>query len=103
MIEKHIHAISVAIRHNQEAAFTTDALGIADLLALKSSTDSHYFTVHKRYFSDDKLICPACGSTKTRCSKVVKRTFKDILWDTAPTDEGEKRSFRVFDLTFYQT
>lgn len=81
----------------------TDALGIADLLALKSSTDSHYFTVHKRYFSDDKLICPACGSTKTRCSKVVKRTFKDILWDTAPTDEGEKRSFRVFDLTFYQT
>lgn len=81
----------------------TNALGIADLLALKSSTDSHYYTVHKRYFSDDKLICPACGSTKTRCSKVVKRSFKDILWDTAPTDEGEKRSFRVFDLTFYQT
>ena len=27
----------------------TNALGIADLLALKSSTDSHYYTVHKRY------------------------------------------------------
>ena len=57
----------------------TETLGIADLLALKTSTDSHYYTVHERYFSDDKLTCPACGSTKTRCSKVVKRTFKDIL------------------------
>lgn len=56
----------------------TDALGIADLLALKTSTDSHFFAVHERYFSDDKLTCPACGSTKTRCSKVIKRTFKDI-------------------------
>ena len=81
----------------------TEALGIADLLALKTSTDSHYYTVHKRYFSDDKLVCPACGSTKTRCSKVVKRTFKDILWDDAPAEEGEKQGFRVFDLTFYQT
>ena len=54
----------------------TDALGIADLLALKSSTDSHYYTVHKRYFSDDKLICPACGSTKTRCSKAALEQLK---------------------------
>ena len=80
----------------------TDNLGIADLLVLKSSTDSHYYAVHRRYFTDDKLPCPACGSTKTRCSKVVKRTFKDILWDDVPADEEEKQKFRVFDLTFYQ-
>ena len=49
----------------------TDDLGIADLLALKTSTDSHYCAIHERYFSDDKLVCPACGSTKTRCSKVI--------------------------------
>lgn len=75
----------------------TEALGIPDLLVLKASTDSHYYAVHKRYFSDDKLPCPACGSTKTRCSKVVKRTFKDILWDKDPVDDDEK-GFRVFDL-----
>lgn len=56
----------------------TDALGIADLLALKTSTDGHYYTVHERYFSDEKIPCPACGSTKTRCSKVIKRAFKDM-------------------------
>lgn len=80
----------------------TDNLGIADLLVLKSSTDSHYYAVHRRYFTDDKLPCPACDSTKTRCSKVVKRTFKDILWDDVPADKEEKQKFRVFDLTFYQ-
>ena len=68
----------------------TKALGIADLLALKTSTESHYYTVHKRYFSDEKLACPACGSMKTRCSKVVKRTFKDILWNETPAEEGEE-------------
>lgn len=81
----------------------TEALGIANLLALKTSTDSHYYTIHERYFSDNKLTCPACGSTKTRCSKVVERTFKDILWDEAPADESKEQGFRVFDLTFYQT
>lgn len=80
----------------------TEALGIADLLALKASTDSHYYTVHERYFSDEKLPCPACGSAKTRCSKVIKRTFKDILWGEAPADEDEEQKFKVFDLTFYQ-
>ena len=80
----------------------TEALGIADLLALKTSTASHYYTVHERYFPGDKLTCPACGSPKTRCSKVVKRTFKDILWDEPPTEENEEQGFKVFDLTFYQ-
>lgn len=80
----------------------TAALGIDGLLALKTSTDSHYYTVHERYFSGGKLTCPACGSTKTRCSKVVKRTFKDILWDEPPAEEDDEQGFKVFDLTFYQ-
>lgn len=81
----------------------TETLDIAELLVLNTSTDRHYYTVHERYFSDDKLVCPACGSAKTRCSKVVKRSFKDILWNDTPAEEGEKRGFQVFDLTFYQT
>lgn len=80
----------------------TEALGIDDLLVLKTSTEDNYQTVHERYFSDEKLTCPACGSSKTRCSKVVKRTFKDILWDKVPADEDEDREFKVFDLIFYQ-
>ena len=80
----------------------TEALGIGDLLVLKTSDANHYYAVHQRYFSDDKLTCPACGSTKTRCSKVVKRSFKDILWDDAPPEEGEEQKFKVVDLTFYQ-
>ena len=72
-------------KENDVSKPMTEALGIADLLALKTSTVSHYYTVHERYFSDDKLPCPACGSTKTRCSKVIKRTFKDILWDEVST------------------
>ncbi|WP_455154872.1 transposase [Stomatobaculum longum] len=80
----------------------TESLGIEDLLALKTSAAGHYYAVHQRYFSDVKLTCPACGSTKTRCSKVVKRSFKDILWDDAPPVEGEEQQFKVVDLTFYQ-
>lgn len=80
----------------------TSTLGIDDLLALKESSAEHYHTVHERYFSDEKLVCPACGSTKTRCSKVVKRTFKDILWGEPPTEEDESQKFEVVDLTFYQ-
>lgn len=80
----------------------TNTLGIDDLLALKISNADHYHAVHQRYFSDDKLTCPACGSTKTRCSKVVKRSFKDILWDDAPTEDDEAQGFKVVDLTFYQ-
>ncbi|EEP27266.1 transposase [Shuttleworthella satelles DSM 14600] len=80
----------------------TAALGIDDLFALKTSDDNHFYAVHERYFSDDKVACPACGSTKTRCSKVVKRNFKDILWDKPSGKDEEEKKFRVVDLTFYQ-
>lgn len=80
----------------------TEALGIDSLCALKASTDTQFEAVHKRYFSDDKLTCPACGSTKTRCSKVLRRSFKDILWGPVPEDKDEKQSFQIVDLIFYQ-
>ncbi|MDO4543153.1 MAG: transposase [Clostridia bacterium] len=80
----------------------TETLDIDDLLALKTGDATHFDVVHKRYFSDDKLVCPACGSPKTRCSKVVKRTFKDILWGEVPEDEDITRGFQVVDLTFYR-
>ena len=51
---------------------------------------------------DDKLSCPACSSAKTKCSKVVERAFKDILWENSQDKEGKKKGFRVFDLSFYQ-
>ncbi|MCD7724519.1 MAG: transposase [Clostridiales bacterium] len=80
----------------------TEKLGIPDLFALKASESNHYYAVHSRYFSDEKLTCPTCGKSRTRCSKVVKRSFKDILWDTTPSEDDEERKFQVVDLTFYQ-
>ena len=80
----------------------TEALGIDDLLVLKASHDDQYLTVHKRYFANDRLICPTCGSARTRCSKVVQRTFKDILWGPLPSEKDERQEFKIIDLTFYQ-
>ncbi len=80
----------------------TKTLAIEDLLVLKTSTTEHYETIHRRYFSDEKLECPTCGQKKTRCSKVVKRRFKDILWDDTATEDDEERDFLVVDLVFYQ-
>ena len=74
----------------------TEDLGIPGLLVLDSEGDGEtFYAVHKRYFKKDKSACPACGSTKTRCSKVIKRKFKDVLWDS-------KDSFRIIDLYLYQ-
>lgn len=74
----------------------TEDLGIQDLLVLDSEgNDETFYAVHRRYFKKDKCTCPACGSTKTRCSKVIKRKFKDVLWDS-------EDSFRIIDVYFYQ-
>lgn len=73
----------------------TEALAIEDLLVLDGEgDDDHFSAVHRRYFEKEKIACPACGSTKTRCSKLVKRKFKDII------ESGE--AFRIVDLHFYQ-
>ena len=80
----------------------TNELNLDGISVLKYSDDNHYYAVHKRYFSKEKLPCPACGSQRTRCSKLVKRVFKDILWDSPSAPEEKKRGFKIIDLVFYQ-
>lgn len=73
----------------------TELLGQEDLLVLESESDGGiYCAIHRRYFDKKKTACPSCGSEKTRCSKLVKRKFKDIIL------HGE--DFEVVDLHFYQ-
>jgi hypothetical protein len=74
----------------------TTTLGISNLLALATEgDDKNYYVVHKRYFKNTKSVCPACGSDKTRCSKVVRRKLKDIIFK-------DSKSFKIIDLIFYQ-
>lgn len=73
----------------------TEILGIDELLVLGTEGDEeNFYAVHRRYFTDEKSYCPACGSTRTRCSKVVHRSFKDII--------GSEPNFRIINLHFYQ-
>lgn len=59
----------------------TEWLGIPELVVLKTNSDDVGLeVVHRRYFEDEKLLCPACRSSKTRCSKIVDRKLKDLLW-----------------------
>ena len=52
----------------------TEWLGIPELVVLKTNSDDVGLeVVHRRYFEDEKLLCPACRSSKTRCSKIVDR------------------------------
>ena len=52
----------------------TEWLGIPELVVLKTNRDDVGLeVVHRRYFEDEKLLCPACRSSKTRCSKIVDR------------------------------
>lgn len=73
----------------------TELLGIDELLVLgNEGDDKNFYSVHCRYFTDEKPSCPACGSERTRCSKVVLRSFKDIIASGA--------EFKIIDLHFYQ-
>ena len=59
----------------------TERLGIPELVVLKTNSDDVGLeVVHRRYFEDEKLLCPACRSSKTRCSKIVDRKLRDLLW-----------------------
>lgn len=74
----------------------TALLGIEELLVLgNEGDDTNFYAVHRRYFTDEKPVCPACGSARTRRSKVVERTFKDIL--------GDVPNFKIIDLHFRQS
>lgn len=62
-----------------------------------NSDDVGLEVVHRRYFEDEKLLCPACRSSKTRCSKIVDRKLKDLLW----LDEDHK-TFQIISLLYHQ-
>lgn len=73
-------------------------LGIPNLMVLEGSGDDKPIeVVHRRYFEGEKLPCPACQSVKTRCSKIVDRKLKDLIW----LDEDHKR-FQIVDLILHQ-
>lgn len=76
----------------------TEWLGIPELVVLKTNRDDVGLeVVHRRYFEDEKLLCPACHSSRTRCSKIVDRKLKDLLW----LDEDHK-TFQIISLLFHQ-
>ena len=75
----------------------TNELGIEGLLVIEADDSDRYIAVHKNYFKNAvRPLCPACGSEKTRSSKVVTRTFKDIL------GVKDSKSFKIVDLVFNQ-
>lgn len=76
----------------------TEWLGIPELVVLKDGSDeTRLEVIHRRYFENEKLPCPACQSLKTRCSKIVDRKLKDLLW----LDDGHQE-FQIIDLLFHQ-
>lgn len=76
----------------------TEWLGIPELIVLKDGSDDACLEViHRRYFEGEKLPCPACQSLKTRCSKIVDRKIKDLLW----LDDNHQK-FQIIDLFFHQ-
>lgn len=75
----------------------TKELGIEGLLVIETDDSDHYIAVHKNYFkNENRPHCPACGSEKTRSSKVVTRAFKDIL------GVDDTKGFKIVDLVFNQ-
>ena len=76
----------------------TDWLGIPNLVVLEGSDNDAYLeVVHRRYFEGEKLPCPACQSNKTRCSKIVDRKLKDLIWL-----DDEHKKFQIVDLLLHQ-
>lgn len=76
----------------------TEWLGIPELIVLKDGSDDACLEViHRRYFEGEKLPCPACHSLKTRCSKIVDRKIKDLLWL-----DDDHQEFQIIDLLFHQ-
>lgn len=75
----------------------TAELGIKGLLVIETGGSGRFCAVRNGHFKkENKPRCPACGSTKTRSSKVVTRTFKDII------KADNAKGFQVVDLIFQQ-
>ena len=76
----------------------TEWLGIPELAVIADGSDDTCLEViHRRYFKDEKLPCPACHSLRTRCSKIVDRKLKDLLWL-----DDEHQEFKIVNLLYHQ-
>ena len=78
----------------------TDALALPELIVVseeddRDTVDFTYHTVHKSYFSKEKVVCPYCRKSNTTETKIRSRKFKDIL-----LSENSER--KVIDLIFHQ-
>lgn len=76
----------------------TEWLGIPELAVIADGSDDTCLEViHRRYFKDEKMPCPACHSLRTRCSKIVDRKLKDLLWL-----DDEHQKFKIVNLLYHQ-
>lgn len=78
----------------------TQALGLSQLQVVSEldeadKKETTYHTVHSSYFTKDKPVCPVCGKRNTTETKIIPRSFKDLL----PSDDGK---VQVIDLVFHQ-
>lgn len=60
----------------------TDALALPELVVVseeddRDTVDFTYHTVHKSYFSKEKVVCPYCRKSNTTETKIRSRKFKD--------------------------
>ena len=84
MIEKYIHAISVAIRHNQEAAITTDRFNcsvsisvFSDVVARNRRTNTLFAPAVFRFIDSTK----ACFVLKHQTHCGIVEFFRCFLYD----------------------
>ena len=78
----------------------TKELDIPGLLVVSENDKDNtkfrtYHTVHKSYFSKEKVECPYCGKNNTSETKIVPRIFKDIIYQS-------EDNHKVIDLIFHQ-
>ena len=58
----------------------TEKLALTELCVLaQEEHEFQYRAVTQQYFSKDKAVCPTCGGTKTRVSKIVTRKISVII------------------------
>lgn len=78
----------------------TEKLGLPDLQVVTEldeadKQETTYHTVCSSYFTKDKPRCPVCGGTHTTETKIIPRTFKDLLPNTG-------KDVKVIDLVHHQ-
>ena len=85
----------VYVSTERTAALALPQLQVVSELDEADKKETTYHTVHSSYFTKGKPICPACGKQNTTETKIIPRTFKDLI----PTDSNQ---VKVIDLVFHQ-